>query len=165
MKIENLENLFEAQLHDVYYAEKQITKALPKMAKKATSPKLKQGFEKHLEETEDQIAKLEKVMKSLNIKIKGEKCEAIEGLLKEGEELMKDAKDDETRDAALICAAQKVEHYEIATYGCLCAFAKRLGYNDEAKILHSILEQERKTDETLTKLAEGPANINKKAAA
>ena len=163
MKIETLEDLFVAQLHDIYYAENKLLKAIPKMAKSASDPMLKMAFEKHLDETKGQIEKLEQVMKSLDIKVKGEKCEAIEGLVKEAEELISDVKDSEAIDACLILAAQKVEHYEIATYGCLCAFANRLGFMEEAEILHSILEQERKTDVALTALAEKSPGLNERA--
>ncbi len=157
-KIKTLEDLFEEQLHDIYFAEGKLQKALPKMAKKANDPALSAAFLKHEKETGDQIAKLERVMESLDIKVKGTKCPAILGIIEEAEELMKDAADSETLDAALIAAGQKAEHYEIATYGTLCNFAKRLGYTSEAKILHSILEQEKSTDEKLTELADGGIN-------
>lgn len=163
MEINSLEDLFIEQLYDMYYAENKLTKALPKMAKKANDAKLKKAFETHLEETKDQIVKIENIMRSLDIKIKGEKCEAIEGLLKEADELMSNIKEPEALDAGLILAAQKIEHYEIATYGCLCAFANRLGYKAVGKILHSILEQERKTDSALTNLAEISPCLNELA--
>ena len=131
------------------------------MAKKSTNKKLEAAFLKHERETHDQIAKLEKVMNNLGIKIKGVKCEAILGIVKEAEEMIKEAKEPEVRDAALIAAAQKAEHYEIASYGSLCNFATRLGHDTEAKLLHSILEQEKKTDAALTDLAE--AGINDQA--
>ena len=159
--VKNLDQLFEAQLHDIYYAEHKLVKALPKMAKKATDKKLEAAFLKHERETRDQIAKLEKVMNNLGIKIKGVKCEAIVGIVKEADEMIKESKDPEVRDAALIAAGQKAEHYEIATYGSLCNFALRLGHESEAKILHSILEQEKKTDAALTALAD--AGINNQA--
>lgn len=165
MKIQTLNDLFTEQLKDMYYAENRLKKALPDMAKKATDRQLKDAFETHLKETEHQIVKLEDVMESLGIAVEGEKCEAIEGLLKEAKELIATTTDDEALDAALILAAQKVEHYEIATYGCLCAFANRLGHTGEAEVLHSILEQERATDEILTKLAEKSPGINERAKA
>ncbi|HRQ60071.1 MAG TPA: ferritin-like domain-containing protein [Alphaproteobacteria bacterium] len=165
MKLTNLNDLFVEQLRDIYYAEKQLVKALPKMAKHATDPKLKKAIEGHLSETEGQVSKLETVMESLDLPVKGEKCEAIVGLIKEAEELMSSAKDSETLDAAIILAGQKVEHYEIATYGCLCAFANRLGYEQQAEILHSILEEERGADEKLTMLAEKSPGINERAKA
>lgn len=163
MKMKTLEDLFTEQLHDIYYAENKLTKALPKMAQKSIDPSLQKAFETHFEETKKQIYTLEAVMKSLGLVVKGEKCEAIDGLLKEADELMADTKDTEVLDAALILAAQKVEHYEIATYGCLCAFANRLGHTEAAEELHSILEQERKTDNVLTRLAETSPGINERA--
>lgn len=159
--LKTLDDLFEEQMHDIYFAENKLLKALPKMAKKATDKKLQAGFLKHEKETKDQIAKLERVMNSLGIKVKGKKCPAILGIIAEAEELMKECKEPEVLDAALIAAGQKAEHYEIATYGTLCNFAKRLGHSAEATILHSILEQEKKTDEALTDLANG--GINEKA--
>ena len=149
----NLEDLFKHLLQDMLYAENKITKALPKMAKKATDPKLQKGFEKHLKETEDQIEKLKKVFQLLDFKLKREKCEAIEGLLKEGESLMNEAEKGPALDAALIAAAQKVEHYEIASYGTLSAIADKLGHVDAGRILTKILDQEKATDEKLTELS------------
>lgn len=154
----NLEELFQAQLKDIYYAENKILKALPKMIKKASHPKLIAAFKKHETETVTQVEKLERVMTSLGMKVKGEKCEAIEGILKEAEEMMKEAGNDAVCDAAMIGAAQKVEHYEIATYGTLVCYATSLGHKAEAKLLQSILDQERKTDEGLTTLAENGVN-------
>lgn len=165
MQITTLKDVFIEQLKDIYYAENQLVKALPKMAKKATDPRLQKAFETHLAETQGQVAKLEMVMQSLDINVEGEKCQAIEGLLKEAEGLMANTKDPETLDAVLILAAQKIEHYEIATYGCLCAFANRLGYRDQAETLHSILEQERGADKILTGLAENSPGINERAKA
>lgn len=154
MSIQTLDDLFKAQLKDIYYAENQLfKKGLPEMAETATDEELSAAFENHRVETGDQIKKLDQVFKLLDMKPEGEKCEAIEGLLKEAKEIIKDTKDDETINAALITAAQKVEHYEIATYGCLCAFAERLGYEDAGEILHGILEQEKAADEKLTALA------------
>lgn len=155
MSIQTLDDLFKAQLKDIYYAEQKLfTKGLPEMAEKATDENLIQAFTKHLNETGGQIAKLEQVFSLLGMKPEGEKCEAIEGLLKEAKEIIKDTDDDETINASLIAAAQKIEHYEIATYGCLCAFAKRLGHTEAGDLLHSILEQEKATDVSLTGLAE-----------
>lgn len=152
--LKTLDDLFEHLLQDMYYAEHQITKALPKMAKKATSEDLRQGFEQHLEETQDQIRKLEKVFEITGFEKDKEECEAIEGLLEEGEGLIKDAQKGATLDSALIAAAQKVEHYEIASYGTLCNMAKILGQDEAAQILHDILEQERATDEKLSKICD-----------
>jgi ferritin-like metal-binding protein YciE len=165
MKIHTLEDLFVEQLRDIYYAEHQLAKNMPDMAKNATDPSLKKAFEKHLEETKGQILVLEDVMQSLDLPIKAEKCEAIDGLLKEAKELMENAVEPVALDAALVLAAQKIEHYEIATYGCLCAFANRLGFIAQAKKLHSILEQERRTDEILTSLAESDPGLNTRAQA
>jgi len=151
--IKNLEGLFQHLLQDMLYAENKITKALPKMAKKASNKDLQDGFETHLEETRDQISKLEKVFEICGYDKEREKCEAIEGLLKEGEGLMDEAEKGATLDAALIAAAQKVEHYEIASYGALCHMADKLGQKEASKLLHEILEQEKATDEKLTKLS------------
>ncbi len=156
--VHTLEDLFTDQIQDIYFAEQKLAKELPKMAKKATNPELAKGFLKHEKETHDQIAKLERVMTSIGIKVKGKKCPAILGIIEEAHELIKESKDPEVRDAALIAAGQKAEHYEIASYGTLCNFAKRLGYTTEAGILHSILEQEKMTDEALTKLANSGIN-------
>lgn len=153
-KLATLEDLFEHMLQDMYYAENKITKALPKMAKKATDEDLIAGLEQHLEETQDQISKLEQVFEMCGLERKREECEAIQGLIEEGEGLMKDAKAGAVLDSALIAAAQKIEHYEIATYGTLCNIAKKLGHKDAAKLLHEILEQEKTTDEKLTKLCD-----------
>lgn len=160
MKINNFEELFQDELFDIYNAEKQITKALPKMMEGATDTKLIEGFKTHLRETEGQIKRLEKCFSLLGIECKKEKCEATEGILKEGEELMKHTPEGPVRDAALIAAAQKVEHYEMATYGTLCCWAKQLGYNEVAALLHETLEEEESTDEKLTMLAEDHVNSN-----
>lgn len=157
-KVKTLEDLFEAQLHDIYWAENKLVKALTKMSKKAPDAKLSSAFLKHKEETEDQIAKLEQVMTSLDIKVKGIKCEAMAGLLEEADEMMKESVEDEVLCAAMIAAAQKVEHYEIATYGTLVCWANNLGYKQQAKLLQSILDQEKKTDVSLTTLAESGIN-------
>lgn len=165
MHLETLECLFQEQLHDIYYAEQKLDKALEDMAKEATNPALASAFTSHRTETQGQAQKLESVMESLGYKVKGEKCDAIEGLIKEAKHLIKHAKEDEVRDAALIVAAQKVEHYEIATYGSLCALAKRLGYTEQEATLRSILEQEKAADKKLSELAEGAASINERAKA
>lgn len=152
-ELHNLEDLFKHLLQDMYYAEGQIAQTLPKMAEKATSSDLKQGFKDHLAETKDQIKKLEKVFEILDYEKAKEECEAIEGLLKEGESLIKEAASGPVLDAALIAAAQKVEHYEIASYGTLCAMANELNFTDASGLLHEILEQEEATDKKLTKLS------------
>jgi ferritin-like metal-binding protein YciE len=155
MAIETLEDLFHHELSDIYNAEKQLTKALPKMAKAAYDESLKAAFEKHLGETEDQIAILDQVFELCDCKPQRIKCEAMEGLIEEGKGVIEDIEQGPIRDVALIAAAQKVEHYEISGYGTLCALAAKLGYSKQQKLLHKIMEQERKTDEALTSLAEG----------
>ncbi|MBU9808472.1 ferritin-like domain-containing protein [Rahnella perminowiae] len=155
MAITTLKDLFIHDLSDVYSAERQITKALPKMARAATNPKLVEAFKLHLEETQGQIERLDQVVElSDDLRIKRMKCHALEGLVAEAQELIDSVEKGEVLDAGLIGAAQKVEHYEIATYGTLVAMAKKLGYTDVAKLLHETLEEEKRTDEKLTLLAE-----------
>jgi ferritin-like metal-binding protein YciE len=163
MKIENLNDLFVHTLQDIYYAEKKIVKALPKMVKHTDSPELAKAFEGHLTETEGQIQRLEQVFEMCGEKPKASKCPAIDGILEEGEELMSEIKDPDTRDAAMIAAAQAVEHYEITRYGTLVSWAKLLGMKDAANVLGQTLKEEHNTDQKLTKLAEG--RLNKEAAA
>lgn len=161
-KMKSLEDLFLHHLKDVYYAEKQILKALPKMSSKCDSDKLCKAFEDHLEETKGQVQRLEKVFEIFGQKPKGETCPAIEGIIKEGEEGIKDSDDADVRDAAMIADAQAVEHYEISRYGTLIAWAKQLGKNDAAKLLQETLDQEYEADRLLSKLAE--SQLNKEAA-
>lgn len=162
MAVKNLDDLFLHTLKDILYAERQILKALPKMERKATSDELKKGFAQHREETEGQIERLEKVFDMINKPARGAKCEAIIGIIEEAEDLMDEISDEDTLDAAMIAAAQAVEHYEITRYGTLITWAKRLGHNDAAKLLAETLKEEKATDDKLTKVAEkGP---NKKAA-
>ena len=158
MKISSLQELFVHTLQDVYYAEKQILKALPGMASKATSPDLRNAFTKHEAETQGQVERLEAVFESLGETAKGVKCHAIEGILKEGTEVMKDCDDDQTRDAGMIAAAQAVEHYEITRYGTLVSWAQTLGLTDAARILEQTLNEEKATDVNLTALAEPMLN-------
>jgi ferritin-like metal-binding protein YciE len=154
MSLTTLEDAFVEELRDVYHAEKQIIKALPRMAKKATNPELRAGLEKHLRETEEQVQRLEQVFELLGEKAKAKKCDAMEGLLEEGKDVMNEDAEDEVRDALLIAAAQKVEHYEIATYGTLCAWSKQLGHDSRvAELLHRTLNEEKMTDEKLTQVA------------
>lgn len=153
MSLNTLEDLFLDELKDIYNAEKQLTKALPKMAKNAESAELREAFENHLEETKGQIERLEEVFKFLNKTARGKKCKAMEGLTEEGKELMEEDADEAVMDAALICAAQKVEHYEIATYGTLVAWARILGYEDAVGLLEETLEQEKAADEKLTEIS------------
>ncbi|MEJ8570032.1 ferritin-like domain-containing protein [Microbaculum marinum] len=158
----NLNDLFVHFVRDMYYAEKQILKTLPKMARKADSEQLAAAFESHREETEGHIENLEKVFEILDLKPRGVTCDAILGILEEGKEIMEEAGDKDTRDAGMIAAAQAVEHYEINRYGTLVAWAKRLGMNDAARLLQANLDQEYAADEKLSKLAEG--SLNKQAA-
>ncbi|MBM4071301.1 MAG: ferritin-like domain-containing protein [Planctomycetes bacterium] len=159
MKLESLHDLFVAELRDLYSAENQIVKALPKMAKAAAAPKLRKAFEKHLQQTEQQVERLEKIFKKLGMSPRGKKCKAVEGLIEEGKELMKQDAEAAVLDAGLIAGAQKVEHYEIASYGCVRAWAKLLSENEAAKLLEETLKEEGETNEKLTILAEGRANV------
>lgn len=163
MKLEDLHDLFHDELKDVYDAEHQIIKALPKMAKAATSEKLKAAFEKHKTQSEEHIARLEEVFKIIDKKPTKKTCKAMQGLIAEGEEVLKEKMDEDVRDAALIGAAQRVEHYEMAAYGCLRTWAKVLGLKDAQKILQTTLDEEGTTDKLLTEIAEDC--INKEAAA
>ena len=165
MAMTTLEDLYIAQLRDIHYAEKQLTKALPKMAKNATNPKLAEELMLHAEETEQHLERLAKVFSLLGLKPRGEKCEAILGHIEEAKELMDECEDDSVRDAAIIMAAQKAEHYEIATYGSLIVFAKNLGLHEQAEILKQIIADEKKADEKLSKLAEAGINTKAKMAA
>ena len=150
--------LFLEELSDVYSAEQQITKALPKMAKAAESEELRQAFEQHLQETQGQIARLDQVFESLGESKKRKTCKGMEGLLEEGREMMEEQDGKPSVDAALIAAAQKVEHYEIASYGTLCAWAEQMGHTDALQLLKQNIQEEETTDERLTELAESLAN-------
>jgi ferritin-like metal-binding protein YciE len=161
--IETLDDLFVHTLQDIYYAENQITEALPKMVEKATDPELKAGFEKHLRETEGQIARLERVFEMHGQEPKQVTCPAIDGIIKEANEIAGDVADKAVLDAALIAAAQAVEHYEITRYGTLIAWAKQLGRSDCAAVLAETLAEEKTTDETLTRMAESRANAKAEA--
>jgi ferritin-like metal-binding protein YciE len=154
-----LMKLFEDSLKDIYWAEKALTKALPKMAKNATSPELIEALENHLVETESQVERVEEIFELLGKKAQAKKCEAMAGLVKEGEEIMKDTKKGAMRDAGIISAGQKVEHYEIASYGTLRTFANVLGLSEVASILEEILEEEKNADSILTEVAEGTINL------
>ncbi len=158
MKITTLEEAFIHELSDIYSAEKQLTKALPKMAKAATNPKLAEGFTSHLEETEGQIARIDQLVEKCDIKLKRIKCKAMEGLIEEGDEVIKEIEEGSVRDAMLIAAAQKVEHYEIASYGTLVEIAKQLGWKDAAKLLEATLAEEKATDEKLNFVAVSEVN-------
>ena len=161
-KDKTLEDLFLETLKDIYWAEKKILTALPKMAKAAQSSELRRAFEKHQGETEGQVERLEQVFKLIGQPAKGKKCEAIEGLIEEGKEVMKDFKGSDALDAGLLCAAQAVEHYEIARYGTLATWAAQLGMPEAKQLLGATLDEEEKTDKALSELAE--TSINRKAA-
>lgn len=163
MAIENLHGLFVHTLQDVYFAEQLIVKKLPKMAEKAASQQLKMSFETHLAETKEHVKRLEQVFEILGENAKAEECPAIEGITEEAEELLKEIKDPETRDAAMLASAQAVEHYEIARYGTLVAWAEEMGHTDVIPLLRKTLDEEKATDAKLSQLAEG--RLNKKAAA
>ena len=153
-----LEELLQDELKDLYSAENQIIKALPRMAKAATSPELKRAFERHLEETRRQVERLEAIGEELELKLTGKKCVGMEGLIEEGKELMGEIDDKDALDAGLIGAAQKVEHYEIAAYGTARTHAEMLGYRRIAKLLQQTLNEEGMTDKKLTQLAESVVN-------
>ena len=153
-----LHDLFEDQIKDLYSAENQIIKALPKMAKNATSPQLRTAFERHLEETRNQVARLQQIADELEFSPKGKKCAGMEGLLEEGKEVMSEFEED-TLDAGMIGAAQKVEHYEIAAYGTARAHAELLGYTRAARLLQQTLDEEGRTDKKLSQLAESIVNV------
>jgi ferritin-like metal-binding protein YciE len=158
MKLDSLETLLVEELRDLYNAERQILKALPKMAKAASSPNLEKGFQEHLHQTQTQVERLDKIFTDLGKSPKGKKCEAMEGLLKEGAELLEADAEPPVLDAALIAAAQRVEHYEIAGYGCARTYAKLLGHDEATKLLQQTLDEEKRTDEKLTELAVGSIN-------
>lgn len=158
LKLESLHKVFVSQLKDIYSAENQILAALPKMARAATSEKLTKAFNDHLEETKGHVRRLEKIFATLDFKPGGHKCKAMEGLIEEGKEIIQEHGEPEARDAALICAAQKIEHYEIATYGTLRAYARVLGLDSAVDLLTQTLDEERKADSGLTDLAEHSIN-------
>jgi ferritin-like metal-binding protein YciE len=153
-----LHKLFLEELADIYSAENQLTKALPKMAKAAESEELREAFEEHLQQTEEQISRLDQVFESLGEKMQRKTCKAMQGLIEEGNEVIQEHKGSSAIDAALIAAAQKVEHYEIATYGTLCTWADQMGHQDALDLLKQSIEEEETTDERLTELAESIAN-------
>ena len=158
MAVKTFDELFIHELSDIYSAEKQLTKALPRLARAADNEKLSAAFEAHLEETQGQIERIDRVVELLGIRLKRIKCAAMEGLVEEGKEVIDSIDKGPLRDAALIGGAQKVEHYEIASYGTLCALAKQLGYTDALRLLKETLEEEKSTDEKLTMLAESGGN-------
>ena len=157
--IKTLDDLFVHQLRDIYYAEKQIVQALPEMIDKAKDPGLKQGFEAHLGETKNHVKRLEQVFKMHGVEAKGVECPAIDGIIEEADEIAGEVDDTKVLDAALIAAAQAVEHYEITRYGTLIAWAKQLGRTDCASVLEETLKEEKAADSKLTSLAERDVNV------
>jgi ferritin-like metal-binding protein YciE len=157
--IKSMNDLFVHQLQDIYYAEQQLVKALPKMAEKATDPQLKQGFLTHLDETKTHVKRLEQVFQMHGAQVKAVDCPAIDGIIEEADEVTGEVDDKNVLDAALINAAQAAEHYEIARYGSLIAWARQLGRNDCASVLQKTLDEEKTTDKKLTSLAEGKINL------
>jgi ferritin-like metal-binding protein YciE len=160
--IKNMNDLFLHTLADIYYAEQQIVKALPEMVKKATEPQLKQGFQTHLRESENHVKRLEQVFQKLDVRAKGVDCPAIDGIIKEAEDVAGEVSNKSVLDAALIAAAQAVEHYEMTRYGTLIAWAKQRGRHDVVGLLQQTLDEEKATDQKLTSMAE--AQVNRKAA-
>lgn len=159
MELETLKDLYIKELRDLYSAEKQLIKALPKMAKAATNQDLAAGFTEHWEQTKEHAARLEKILASQGASTRGPKCKGMEGAIAEGAELIEEEADDEVRDAGLISAAQRVEHYEMAGYGCARAYATLLGDKEGAKLLKTTLDEEADTDKKLTGLATSAINI------
>ncbi len=157
---EGLEELFVDSLKDIYWAEKALSKTLPKMTKNATTENLIKGLEDHTAQTEEHIARLEQVFEIIGKRAVAKKCEAMDGLIKEGQDIMESTEPGPVRDAGIIAASQKIEHYEIATYGTLCAFAKTLGMDEAAKILHMTLEEEKQADMLLTEAAYNTINFD-----
>jgi ferritin-like metal-binding protein YciE len=164
MKLNSLHDLYINDLRDLYDAENRIIKALPKMAEAASSPELQKAFEQHLEQSKVHAQRLEQIFGKLGEPVKGQKCKGIEGIIDEGEDLMDEDAPPAVADAALISSAQRVEHYEIAGYGTLCNFARRLEFEDHAQLLHQTLEEERETDRKLTSLADSYINEEAKSA-
>ena len=159
MELDTLKDLYIEELKDLYSAEKQLTKALPKMAKAATHKELQAAFRTHLKETEQHVARLERICKDLGVSPRGKKCVGMEGLIEEGNELIQEKPDDDVLDAGLINKAQHVEHYEMAGYGTVRTYARQLGYDEQADLLQQTLDEEGKTDHLLTALAESKVNI------
>jgi ferritin-like metal-binding protein YciE len=158
-KLMTLQDLLVEQLRDLLYAEKQIIKALPKMAKKASSTELKSAFEEHLQETEGQVDRLEQIFEQFDLAARGKRCEGMDGLIEEAKSLMEEDAEPSVLDAGLIASAQKVEHYEIATYGCVTTWAQQLGHREVARLLHQTLDEEKQADAKLTSLAERTINL------
>ncbi len=153
MPVKSLQDMFVEELRDIYHAEKQLARALPKMARAASADKLKQAFERHTEETKGQIERLEQIFDQLDLRTRGKTCEAMQGLVEEAKEQIDEIKSPEVLDAALIIAAQKAEHYEISSYGSLRTLAQALGHDQAARLLEQTLKEEEKTDQLLNKIA------------
>lgn len=158
MRLNNLEDVFRDHLMDLHSAEQQLTSALPKMARGASSKELREALEKHLETTREHLERLDRIGKEMGVDLGGKTCKAMQGLIKEGEEILKEGGADDALDAALIAAGQRVEHYEIAAYGSACTYAEELGHDEALKLLKKTLDEEERTDEQLTKIAEGGVN-------
>ncbi len=165
MSLESMQDLMIEELRDLYNAEQQLTKALPKMAEKATTPSLQQAFHSHLRETEGHVARLEQIFRQLDEKPTGKKCKGMEGLIDEGDDMLSEKGVEAVRDAGIIAAAQRVEHYEIAAYGCAVNFAQLLGHNDIVTLLEQTLSEEKAADEKLTQIAEQEVNSQAMAGA
>lgn len=165
MSVESLEKLLVHDLKDLYSAEKQLLQALPRMAKAATEPELKQAFEKHEKQTEEHVRRIEKIFERLEGRPAGKRCKGMEGLIEEGKEILEEDMPDPIRNAALIAAAQKVEHYEMAAYGTAREFAERLGMTEAASLLQKTLEEEEQTDKLLTDIAERRVNAQAESVA
>jgi ferritin-like metal-binding protein YciE len=159
MEIDSLRKLYVEELKDLYSAEKQLIQALPKMAKKAQNAQLKQAFQQHLEITQTQLERLDRVFEGLGKSPRGKKCKAMEGLIEEGKEMMQEDMEPDVMDAALIAAAQRIEHYEIAGYGTVRTYANLLGEKDATKLLQQTLDEEGQADKILTQLAESSINV------
>jgi ferritin-like metal-binding protein YciE len=164
MSLDSLQALFLEELKDIYHAEKQLVQALPRLAKAATTPQLQQAFTSHLEETKGQVQRLEQIFKELGQAARGKRCKGMEGLVEEGKEIMEEEGEGPVIDAALIASAQKVEHYEIAAYGCLRTYAQMLGHENAARLLAETLAEEEAADEKLNAIAEGQVNASAAAA-
>ena len=160
MSLDSLQDLFLEELKDVYHAEKQLVAALPKMAKAATSPELEEAFTSHLAETKGHVDRLEQIFKDLGVPARGKRCKGMEGLIEEGKEVLEEEGEAAVIDAALIAAAQRVEHYEIAAYGCLRTYAQLLGHQNALSLLSQTLEEEEAADEKLSTIGESQVNAD-----
>jgi ferritin-like metal-binding protein YciE len=158
MSLETLQDLMVHELKDLYSAERQLVQALPKMAKGANSDRLRTAFENHLSQTEEHVVRIERILDSFGESPKGQKCAGMEGLIDEGKDMLKEDADPDVLDAGIIVAAQKVEHYEIASYGAVCEYARMLGHTEALHLLEQTLQEEKKADQLLTQLAEGGIN-------